>query len=191
MNPNPNSTPNSEEIVPVKIRHGRIQGDLFNRTDYFVDGNTGFRSGSQNRSGFNLVLWSWMSAFIDTLVLISISCFTLILFSALIKTPAREVLKVLSIESKASEMFLVSFLFSFWAYMIMMRVFMGASLGEWSCQLRLGQPVERIKATYVLRVVLRTTILLATGVITFPVLSLIFQRDLLGDITGIRVYSLT
>jgi hypothetical protein len=191
MNPNPNSAPNSEEIVPVKIRRGRIHGDLFNRTDYFVDGNTGFRSGSQNRSGFNLVLWSWMSAFIDTLVLISISCFTLILFSALIKTPAREVLKVLSIESKASEMFLVSFLFSFWAYMIMMRVFMGASLGEWSCQLRLGQPVERIKATYVLRVVLRTTILLATGVITFPVLSLIFKRDLLGDITGIRVYSLT
>jgi len=188
---NPNSTPASEEIVPIKIHRGKTQGHHFNRTDYFVDGNVGFRSGSQNRSGFNLILWSWMSAFIDTLVLISISCFTLILFSVLIKSPAREVLKILSIESKASEMFGVSFLFSFWAYMIMMRVFMGASLGEWSCQLRLGQPIQRIKASYVGRVVLRTTLLLLTGVITFPILSLIFKRDLLGDITGIRVYSLT
>src|SRR4051812_40535913 len=128
---NPNSHPQSEEIVPIKIHRGKVQGSLFNRTDYFVDGNVGFRSGSQSRSGLNLVLWSWMSAFIDTLVLISISCFTLILFSVLIKTPAREVLKILSIESKASELFTVSFLFSFWAYMIMMRVFMGASLGEW------------------------------------------------------------
>jgi len=188
---NPNSNPTSEEIVPVKIHRGKVQGDLFKRTDYFIDSNVGFRSGSQNRSGFNLVLWSWMSAFIDTLVLVSISCFTLILFSALIKTPAREVLKVLSIESKASELFAVSFLFSFWAYMIMMRVFMGASLGEWSCQLRLGQPIQRIKTSYVLRVILRTTLLLVTGVVTFPVLSLILNRDLLGDITGIHVYSLT
>lgn len=190
MNPNSHQTP-QEDIVPVKIRRGKIQGELFNRTDYFVDGNVGFRSGSQNRSGLNLVLWSWMSAFIDTLVLISISCFALIFFSVLFKTPAREILKVLSIESKASELFVVSFLFSFWAYMIMMRVFMGASLGEWSCQLRLGQPLQRIKPTYVLRVMLRTTLLLMTGVITFPLLSLIFKRDLLGELTGIRVYSLT
>ena len=117
---NPNSAPNSEEIIPIKIHRGKVQGDLFNRTDYFVDGNINFRSGSQNRSGFNLVLWSWMSAFIDTIVLISISCFALIFFSILFKTPARELLKTLSIESKASELFIVSFLFSFWAYMIMM-----------------------------------------------------------------------
>ena len=188
---NPNSNPNTEEIVPIKIHRGKVQGELFNRTDYFVDGNLNFRSGSQNRSGFNLVLWSWMSAFIDTIVLISISCFALIFFSVLFKTPARELLKILSIESKASELFIVSFLFSFWAYMIMMRAFMGASLGEWSCQLRLGQPVQRLKPTYVFRVILRTTLLLATGVIIFPILSLIFNRDLLGDLTGIRVYSLT
>lgn len=179
------------ELVPVKIHRGRIQGDLFNRTDYFIDGSVGFRSGSQNRSGFNLVLWSWMSAFIDTIVLVSISCFALIFFSVLFKTPAREILKVFSIESKTTELFVVSFLFSFWAYMIMMRVFMGASLGEWSCQLRLGQPMQRINPTYVLRVMLRTTLLLATGVVIFPLLSLIFKKDLLGEITGIRVYSLT
>ena len=107
------------------------------------------------------------------------------------RTPAREMMRVLSIEASVVEMFVLSFLFSFWAYMIMMRVFMGASLGEWSCQLRLGQPIQRIKPGYTLRVMARTTLILVTGVITLPLLSLIFKRDILGDITGIRIYSLT
>ena len=97
-NLNLNSTTQNEEIVPVQIRRGRVQSDLFNRDDYFIDGQINFRSGSQNRSGINLALWSWMSAFIDTLVLTSISCFGLILVSFLMKTPARELLKVISIE---------------------------------------------------------------------------------------------
>ncbi|MGZ3727461.1 MAG: hypothetical protein ACXWQQ_16815, partial [Pseudobdellovibrio sp.] len=92
-----NSSPQTEEIVPIQIRRGRVQGGLFNRDDYFIDSQVNFRSGSQNRSGINLALWSWMSAFIDTLVLTSISCFGLILFSFLMKTPAREILRGISI----------------------------------------------------------------------------------------------
>ncbi len=178
---------NNSNVISDKLKHTNI----FKRTDYFTDQHTDFRSGSQNRSGLQLELWSWMSAFIDALVLTSISCFGLILFSVLMKTPAREMLKFLSIEPNVTEMFLVSFSFSFWAYMIMMRVFMGASLGEWSCQLRLGQPVQRIKPGYVLRVMARTSLLLLTGVVTFPLMSLLFKRDFLGDLTGIRIYSLT
>jgi hypothetical protein len=87
-------------------------------------------------------------------------------------------------------MFAISFVFSFWVYLVTMRVFMGASLGEWSCQLRLGQPLQRIKPTYVLRVAARTTTLLLTGVVTIPLLSLFLKRDLLGEFTGIRIYSL-
>lgn len=190
LNPLPND--HQQEIVPVKIRRGKINDEVLSRNDYFIDNNNvDFRRGSQNRSGLNLALWSWMAALIDALVLISISCFSLVLFSFLMRTPARELFKLLSIEPSVSKIFAVAFLFSFWVYLIVMRVFMGASLGEWSCQLRLGQPVQRIKPTYVLQVILRTTLLLATGVVTFPILSAIFKRDLLGDITGIKVYSLT
>lgn len=191
MSLNQNSDSLNNDIIPVEIRRGKLSDQLFKRDNYFLDGQINFRSGSQKRSGLNLTLWSWMSAFIDTLVLISITCFSLILFSFLMKTPARELLKLISIEPNITDMFMISFFFSFWVYMIMMRVFMGASLGEWSCQLRLGQPVQRIKPTYVLRVVARTSLLVLTGVITFPILSLIFNRDILGDITGIRLYSLT
>jgi hypothetical protein len=101
-----------------------------------------------------------------------------------------DVFKILSLEPNIKEMFAISFVFSFWVYLVIMRVFMGASLGEWSCQLRLGQPLQRIKPTYVLRVAARTTTLLLTGVVTIPLISLLLKRDLLGELTGIYIYSL-
>ena len=180
------------ERNPQKIPHlEKAHPHLFKRTDYFLDGAVGFQSGSQSRSGLHLALWSWMAALIDGLILISISCFSLIIFSFLMKTQTRDLFRAISVEPNIAAMFFVSFLFSFWVYMVMMRVFMGASLGEWSCQLRLGQPIQRIRTGYVLRVMARTTLLLLTGVVVLPVISLLVKRDLLGDVTGVRIYSLT
>ena len=184
-------TPQNEKqkqplVTPKRYRGGSV----FKRSDYFVDDRVEFRSGAQNRSGFKLAMWSWMSAFIDGLILVSISCFAMILFSFLMRTPARDVLKFISVEPNVAKMFFCSFLFSFWAYLVMMRIFMGASLGEWTCQLRLGQPVQRIKASYYLRVIARTTLILLTGIIIIPILSLILKRDLVGELTGVRIYSL-
>lgn len=174
---------------PVLRKIGR--NNLFKRTDYFIEDSTGFQSGSQNRSGFKLVLWSWMSTLIDSLILISISCFCMILFSFLMKTSARDLFKFASIEPNLTKMFIVSFLFSFWAYLVVTRIFMGASLGEWSCQLRVGQPTQRMKSSYALRVIGRTTVILLTGVVLLPLLSLIFEKDLAGEISGVKLYSLT
>jgi len=115
----------------------------------------------------------------------------MILFSVLMRTQARDLLKFFLVESNILKMFMVFFGFSFWVYLIMMRIFMGASLGEWSCQLRLGQPVQRIKTSYILRVMARTTLILVTGIITLPILSIVCKKDLIGDLTGLRIYSLT
>jgi hypothetical protein len=189
----------SQETEYKKIPKGRkspptlkIESiDLFKRNNFFIDDHLSFQSGSQKRSGIKLALWSWMSAFIDTLILISMSCFGIILFSFLMKTQMRDILKISSVESNIFSLFIVSFLFCFWAYLVVMRLFMGASVGEWSCHLRLGQPVQRIKRSYVLRVMARTTLILLTGVVTLPIFSLILKRDIAGDLTGLRVYSLT
>ena len=184
-------TPQNEKQQQTPVLPKRYRGgSVFKRSDYFIEDRVEFRSGSQNRSGFKLAMWSWMSAFIDGLILFSISCFAMILFSFLMRTPARDVLKFISIEPNITKMFFCSFLFSFWAYLVMMRIFMGASLGEWTCQLRLGQPVQRIRTSYYLRVIARTTLILTTGIITIPILSLILKRDLMGELTGVRIYSL-
>ncbi len=184
-------TPQIEKnLEKTKPRKGLRRNDVFKRADYFIEDQVNFRSGSQNRSGFKLALWSWMSASIDGLIMLSISCFAMILFSFLMKTPARDVLKFMYVEPNVTKMFLFSFLFSFWVYLVMMRIFMGASLGEWTCQLRLGQPTQRIRPSYYLRVIVRTTLILGTGIITIPLLSLILKRDLMGELTGVSVYSL-
>ena len=182
------SYPKHPKYPGLEKKGGKI--NVFKRDDYFIEEQTSFHGGSKKRSGFKLTLWSWMSALIDGLILISISCFSMILFSILMKTPARDILKFISIEPNVIEMCLFSFFFSFWVYLVMMRAFMGASLGEWSCQLRLGQPAQRIKASYVLKVILRTTLILATGVVILPLLSLIFKEDLVGELSGLRLYSL-
>lgn len=184
-------TPGSERIkkVPEPLKKP-VRTGVFKRDNYFIDDQIDFRGGSQSRSGFKLALWTWMSAFIDCLILISISCFSLILFSFLMKTPAKDVLKFVSIEPNITKMFVITFSFCFWSYLVMMRIFMGASLGEWTCQLRLGQPVQRIKASYYFKVIARTSLILVTGIIVLPILSLIFKRDLAGEVTGIKVYSL-
>ncbi len=78
----------------------------------------------------------------------------------------------------------------FWMYLIVTRFFMGASVGEWACNLRLGQPNQRIKTTYLLKVIFRTSLIMVTGVFIIPVLSLILKKDMAGEMSGIKVYSL-
>lgn len=162
------------------------------KNDFISDENifTGFRSGSDKRAGTKLALWSWMSAFIDTLIVVAMTCFTIILFSLVMGSTLREVFKFIYAEPSLTKIFATSFLLSFWIYLIVMRAFMGASVGEWSCQLRLGQPVQRLEASYILRVMFRTSFIFLTGVIIIPLLSLVIKRDLAGEISGIKIYSL-
>jgi len=100
------------------------------------------------------------------------------------------VIRFVMADSSVMSTFIVSFAMSYWSYLVLSRLWMGASLGEWACDLRLGQPVERIRSDYALRVMLRTTCVFMTGLVLLPLFSAIFRRDLAGEISGIKVYSL-
>lgn len=188
----PNSIPTREIEKRDRIQRDRmVRNDLFNRADFFIeDDNKDFLGGSQKRSGLKLALWTWMSAFIDLLILTSMSCFALIMFSLLMKSPARDVVSFVFISPSLIEVFCFAFVLCMWAYLVLTRAFMGASIGEWTCQLRIGQPAQRIRSSYVLQVVARTSLILMSGIIVLPLLSLILKRDLAGDLTGIKIYSL-
>ncbi|MBC7420728.1 MAG: hypothetical protein H7328_08370 [Bdellovibrio sp.] len=165
-----------------------ISKALFQRFD-FAEGAS-FHRGPQRRSGLQLALWTWLSAGIDTLVLISMSCFFMVMFSFLMQTSAKNVLNIFIKQPEIKTLFTTIFLVSFWMYLITMRVLMSASVGEWTCQLRLGQPTQRLHVSYILRVMARTSLILMTGVVVLPLLSLLLKRDLVGGITGIKIYSL-
>lgn len=159
-----------------------------------VDGeamlSTQFNGGSSKRSGLKLAMWTWLSAFIDGLVLISIACFFTVSFSFLMKTSPGSIFTLFLKNQNLVSVVGFLLMLTIWTYLIFMRAFMGASIGEWACDLRLGQPVQRFKMSYLFKVIFRTTIIVLSGIIFIPILSLILSRDLAGDLCGLRIYSL-
>jgi len=186
-NENPGRNPGAQLPVPEKNR------DLFNRLE-ILEGETAvftsFRGGSQKRAGLKLALWTWLSASIDTLIVVSTSCFFIVIFSMIMKSSVGNLFGLISNNQNMVMVIATLFLISMWSYLIFMRVFMGASIGEWTCSLRIGEPLQRLKLNYIFRVMLRTTVVLLTGVVVLPVLSLILSRDIAGEISGIKIYSL-
>ena len=158
--------------------------------DQHIEFDLGFLGGPQKRTGFKLSIWMWLAATIDTLVVLSMSCFFMLCYSLMIKLGLRSALGFTLSHENVGMTFSIFFLFSGWMYFIAMRALTGASIGEKTCSLRLGQPHERVKRSYLARVVIRTTLTLITGIITLPLLSLVFKTDIVGHITGLNIYSL-
>lgn len=183
--------PTRNPFVPE--RPTTVRKDIFRRLEIIEadsDLGTGFQSGSQKRSGLKLALWTWLSASIDGLVLVSLSCFFALAFSFLMKiSPSSLAVTFVKSQNPLFNLGML-FLLSTWSYLIFMRAFIGASIGEWSCGLRLGQPVQRFQANYILKVIFRTTIVMLTGVFALPLLSLMLSRDIPGELSGVRIYSL-
>jgi hypothetical protein len=162
---------------------------IFRRSSH-VEFDLGFLGGPQKRAGFRLSIWMLLAATIDTLVIMSLSCFFMFTYSFMMKLGLRSTLGFTLSAENVWMTFGVFFLFSGWMYYIATRVMSGSSIGEKNCSLRLGQPHERVKKSYLTRVIIRTTLTLFTGIITLPLLSLIFNTDIVGRLTGLQIYSL-
>ncbi len=189
----PEINPVDQEDLPKPSRPTPFTSKYFQSVD-MLDSETaletGFHSGSSKRSGLRLALWTWFSATVDALVLVSLSCFFMVLFSFLMKTSPSSVVALFLKNQNLISILAMLFVVTVWSYLIFMRAFMGASIGEWACDLRLGEPVQRFRLSYLAKVVLRTTLIMISGIIVIPLLSVVFGRDLAGDISGLKIYSL-
>lgn len=156
------------------------------------DQGTGFHGGpSARRKGYRLAMWSWVATIIDVLILISASCAFILMFSVIVKTSPGAILRGVGQNQPQILFFIEVGLLFGWIYMISVRSFMGSTFGEWACDLRLGQPHERLQVGgYLIKVAFRTTLILLTGVITLPLLSLVFGKDFAGSLSGLRLFSL-
>ena len=74
-----------------------------------------------------------------------------------------------------------------WIYLVASRIFMACTPGEWISDQRMGRPEEFGSALYQIKVVFRSLLVVATGFVVFPFLSLIFKKDILGKITGLEL----
>ena len=198
---NPKRAPRNREapvplIGPSRRRRAPTQAPNSKLNELFKDhklafSQTGFQGGpSRRRKGYRLALWSWLASTIDGLLLLAASCLFLICFSLIVKSPAGVILSEM-FHTQGRGLFFVEIFAAFsWIYLITTRVFMGSSVGEWACDLRLGQPQERLSSAYTIRVVLRCTLILATGVVILPLLSLLFGKDVAGVLSGLSLFSL-
>lgn len=154
-----------------------------------------FHRGPQKRSGLRLTGWLFMSVFVDHLMIIFNCCLFLLAssFSLKLMDPHFTVSQILGPFFMKSNLFstigclyiLVSLI-----YFVGFRVLMGATIGEWSCSIRVGQPYERLQSGYKMKVIARVFLILMTGVVTIPVLSLLFKKDIAGEITKTLLYTL-
>lgn len=74
------------------------------------------------------------------------------------------------------------------AYMTMSRILMGASIGEIVFDVHLGTEAQRQNVGYSLRVILRSTLAIVSGLVVLPFFSLLLKQDYLGDLSGLRLY---
>jgi hypothetical protein len=73
-------------------------------------------------------------------------------------------------------------------YMIIARVIAGSTLGEWAFDVHVAERGDRRSMYYPLKIVLRSVLSVATGFVVLPILSMIVRRDLVGVLSGTRLY---
>lgn len=162
---------------------------LYQRGELSFDQMISFKGGPRRRQGHQLILWSWLALLIDGLILMSMSCIFVLLFAALVRSPVSHLVQGFSRVGLA-QLFSVVFVASAWAYMVSLRIFFGFTVGEWTCDLRLGQPTQRLRASYPLKVIARMSLVFATGIAVLPLMSLLSGHDWAGRLCGIQLISL-
>lgn len=131
---------------------------------------------------------SIQAAILDGIVVTAV---TLLFLVSLILVTKIDILSVLlSAQTDLTTQFsvLLLFLSVMQMYVVVARSFYGRTLGEWTFDYQLGQDYEHDKSIYPLQVVARSLLMLGTGLIILPVLSLILGRDLAGQLTGVQLF---
>ncbi len=153
---------------------------------YDFSEGTDFNGGSQKRHGFKLALWTMTSALVDHSILLGMTCLFLLTGLIVLQSTSGGLLT----QHQLLNMGLGVYLLLAVSYFVLLRLFIGATIGEYSCGIRVGKPSERMKQTYFLKIFIRILIISCTGFIMLPVLSILFRKDFAGRISGLSIYSL-
>lgn len=73
-------------------------------------------------------------------------------------------------------------------YMVVNRAFVGYTPGEWAFDQRCGQIEQMNTLSYIPRLAFRTFVVIATGFITMPLLSYLFNKDVAGQMAGVNLF---
>ncbi len=189
QNNSPEITPNIQPLEKKtpglkKSIKSETTKNYFSRLDFSEQND--FSGGSQKRKGLKLALWTWASAAVDHLMIFGTSCLFLLIGTFVLQKSAQIAVTYQMLGSSAAVIYFVISI----SYFVLFRIFLGATMGEYSCGLRLGQPTERMNKTYSARIIIRTLYITATGIVILPLLSVLFKKDIAGQFSGVSIYSL-
>jgi len=131
------------------------------------------------------ISFSPAASFVD---LVIIAAFSMIFLAALVSVTGIDVSSVLTsarTDVAAQGALLVLGLSVMQIYLVLSRSFFGRTIGDWAFEIQLGENQQIENPTYPLRVLSRNFLNLVTGLVTLPLLSLVFDKDLAGKMTGL------
>ncbi len=134
-----------------------------------------------------LISWSMGSFVLDQIMILA---FSLLMVISLIVITHVDLLQNLTQPTEGSILYasLVGlYLAVMWIYYTACRIYMGHTLGEWAFDIELGTEEQQASPFYGLKVIFRSLLILFSGGILFPILSLIFGRDLVGQLSGAKL----
>jgi hypothetical protein len=123
----------------------------------------------------------------DTIVVIGLTCLFAVAVLLVVDVDLLNIIQSASGDFMTSLSLILLCLSVLELYLIIFRSFLGATLGEWAFDIQLGTKAEQASAYYPLRVIWRSMVVIGTGFITLPILSLLAGKDLAGFITGLSL----
>lgn len=140
------------------------------------------------KNKFKPVLGSMTAMMMDVLTLLSMCMiFTAVVLTA-IGESVTDVLVELPADATQRSYFLGMLLTVGFMYLVLARCFAGRTVGEWMFHLQLGSDEDQKKASYPIKVLIRTVIVFLSGFIVFPILSRFANKDLLAYFSGVEMH---
>lgn len=174
------------------ISHPEILKNIFRepriRVGDFIAGTSSHRGPNRKMPAFALVIFSWVASGIDIGICLGLSLIAIAVSAKFMHSGFREILSFF--HGSLFRLTLMFFIGSVGVYKLLLRSFMGYTLGEWACGLRMGDQNTFDQRNYILKVFVRFVVVFGTGVILMPILSLVIGKDLAGQISGLKLKQL-
>lgn len=130
------------------------------------------------------------SAILDTLVSVGLGCVLLAVALSITNVNLLALLENTQTDRETIAALAILFVAGGLLYVLAARSFMGATLGEWSYEIRVGEEKSRTRWFYPALVMWRGVLVAATGFIVFPIISMIAGKDVLQYLTGLELVGL-
>lgn len=128
------------------------------------------------------------SAFLDFVIVLALLIVFLVALLSATKVDLNVVLRNLNKDFMTQLALGIMFVAVMQMYVVIARSFFGATLGEWTFDMQVGEGDEQKRETYPLRVALRSLIVTGTGLVLLPLISAVLRRDIAGSISGVKLY---